>query len=109
MAIDNRMIQDAMSAWLSDFQKHILHGITMEIRTERVHNGIEHTVRKHTFLPRSFSRIPKAIAAIEDTANIRSQMETDGELVAVTKAVPIVAVTIPEACAVAIIIPTAGI
>ena len=81
----------------------------MEIRTERVHDGIKHAVRKHPLLPGGLSRIPEAIATVEDTANIRTKMETDGELIAVTEAVPVVAVAIPEARTIAIIIPTASI
>ena len=103
------MIQDAMSAWFRDFQEYIFLRFWMEVRPEGIHDGIEHAVRLHAFLPRSFSRIPEAIATVEDTANIRSQMETNGELVAIAEAVPVVSVAVPEACAVAVIIPAASI
>ena len=81
----------------------------MEVRAERVHDGIEHAVRFHALLPRGFARIPEAIATVENTADVRAKMEADSELVAVAEAVPIVAVAVPEACAVAVIIPSAGI
>ena len=81
----------------------------MEVRPEGIHDGIEHAVRLHAFLPRSLSRIPETVATVEDAADIRTQMEADGELVAIAEAVPVVAVAVPEARAVAVIIPTTGI
>lgn len=98
-----------MSAWFRDFQEYIFLRFRMEVRPEGIHDGIEHAVRLHAFLPRSFSRIPEAIATVEDTANIRSQMETNGELVAIAEAIPIAAAMIPEACAVTVIVPIASI
>ena len=109
LAVDDRMIQDTMSARLGDFKKHVLHGIAMEVRAECVHDGIEHAVRLHALLPRGFARIPEAIATVENTADVRAKMEADGELVAIAEAVPVVAVAVPEARAVAVIIPTTGI
>lgn len=98
-----------MSARLRDFQKHIFHGIAMEIRAERVHDGIEHAVRLHALLPRGLARIPEAVAAVEDATDIRPKMEADGELIAVAKAVPVVAIAIPETRAITIIVPSTSI
>ena len=103
------MIQDAMSTWFRNFQEYIFLRLRMKIRAERVHDGIEHTIRLHAFLPRSLARIPEAIATVEYAAGIRPQMEADGELVAVTETVPIVSIAIPEARAVAVIVPTTSI
>lgn len=66
------MIQYAMSAWFRYFQEYIFLRFGMEVRAEGIHDGIEHAVRLHAFLPRSFARIPEAIATVEDTADIRS-------------------------------------
>ena len=103
------MVQDAMPAGFRDFQKHVLHGIAMKIRAERVHDGIEHAVRLHAFLPRSLSRIPETVATVEDAADIRSKMKADGELIAVTEAIPIISVAIPETRAITIIVPSTSI
>ena len=81
----------------------------MEVRAECVHDGIEHAVCLHALLPWSLTRIPEAIATVENTADVRAKMEADSELVAVAEAVPIVAVAVPEACAVAVIIPTTSL
>ena len=81
----------------------------MEICAERIHDGIEHAVRLHAFLPRGLACIPETVATVENAADVRAKMEADGELVAVAEAIPIVSIAIPEACAVAVIIPTTGI
>ena len=81
----------------------------MEIRAERVHDGIEHAVRLHALLPWCLARIPEAIATVKNATDVRTKMETNSELVAIAEAIPIVSIAIPETCAVAIIIPSTSI
>lgn len=58
------MIQHATTAWFRNFQEYIFLRLRMEIRAEGVHDGIEHAVRFHAFLPRCLSRIPETVATV---------------------------------------------
>ena len=102
-------LQNAVAAGLAFLQDDALRRLAVEMAFERIEDGIEHFIALDTDFMRFASSVPEAVAAVEHAVDGAGEMEADGELVAVTKTVPVISASIPESCAVAVVIPAAGI